>query len=164
MHSSPIFLPGVYLNGVLLSEGSLVDLDGTLFIQLALFTILFFVLRGFVFKPMLALFEAREQATEGAREEAKRLEREARDQTGGFEERIKAAKATAGAERDKIRAEALRSESSILASVREETQKMLEDAGARVESERTRIQGEMSLAAPKIAREIASKLLGRELS
>src|SRR5688500_3063399 len=63
--------------GVMLSGGSPVDLDGSLFVQLGIFFIAFFILRSLVFRPVMELFDARTAAMEGSREEAKRLETEA---------------------------------------------------------------------------------------
>ncbi len=75
------------VNAAVLSE-AIIDFDGTLFIQLAIFIVLFFVLRSLVFKPMISLFAAREAAIDGAREEAKKMESEAKKSTGGFDEAI----------------------------------------------------------------------------
>ena len=60
----------------LLSEGSIIDLDGTIWIQLGLFAVAFFVFRPLIFRPMVALFEAREKAIEGSKLEALRLQDE----------------------------------------------------------------------------------------
>ena len=43
------------LSTALLSEGSIIDLDGTIWIQLALFGIAFLVFRPLIFRPMVAL-------------------------------------------------------------------------------------------------------------
>ena len=46
----------------LLSEGSIIDLDGTIWVQLGLFAVAFLLFRPLIFRPMVALFEAREKA------------------------------------------------------------------------------------------------------
>lgn len=151
------------LLSVVLSEGSIIDLDGTLFVQLGIFVILFFVLRALVFKPMTSLFAAREAAIDGAREEARRMEREATEQSGSFEEAIRKVRTTAGEERDKLRADGLKLEKAMLETVREETTKILEDAKTRLDAERSTVRGSMAAQTPLLARQIASKLLGREV-
>jgi F-type H+-transporting ATPase subunit b len=148
---------------VLLSGGSIIDLDGTLFIQLGIFLVLFLVLRAFVFKPMTELFAARERAIDGARDEAKKLEREMKEQTGGFEEKIRAARIAAGEERDRIRAEGAKIEKTILDTVKADTAKALDEARLKLGKDATEIRGELQRAVPAMAREIASKLLGRPL-
>lgn len=151
------------LLSVVLSEGSIIDLDGTLFVQLGIFFVLFFVLRALVFKPMTGLFAAREAAIEGAREDARRMEREAKEQTGSFDEAIRDARASAGQQRDRLRADGLGIEKQLLETVRQQTSKVLEDARVKLEVERSAIRLDLAAQAPVLARQIASKLLGREV-
>lgn len=148
---------------VILSEGSIIDLDGTIFVQLAIFFALFFVLRALVFGPMTKLFAAREAAIGGAREEARRMEREAKEQTGSFDEAIRKVRTTAGEDRDQLRADGLKLEKAMLETVKEETTKVLDEAKVRLDAERDSVRRAMATEAPILARQIASKLLGREV-
>ena len=151
------------LLSVVLSEGSIIDLDGTIFVQLGIFLILFFVLRALVFKPMTSLFAAREAAIDGAREDARRMEREAKEQSGGFEEAIQKVRTTAGEERDKLRADGLKIEKGMLEAVKEDTTKLLDEAKTKLDAERDSVRRDMNAQTPVLARQIASKLLGREV-
>lgn len=151
------------VNAAVLSE-AIIDLDGTLFIQLAIFIVLFFVLRSLVFKPMIALFAAREAAIDGAREEAKKMEGEARKSTGGFDEAIQKVRVSAGEERDRLRNDGLKLERTLLEGVRVETQKMMDDAKTRLDGEARTVRTTMQAQAPVLAKQIASKLLGREVA
>lgn len=151
------------LLSVLLSEGSIIDLDGTILVQLGIFLVLFFILRALVFKPMTSLFAAREEAIDGAREEARRMEREAKEQSGGFDEAIRRVRTEAGEQRDKLRADGLALERTMLNAVKDETTRALEDARVKLESERDTARGAMAAQTPVLARAIASKLLGREV-
>lgn len=151
------------LNAAVLSE-AIIDLDGTLLIQLAIFIVLFFVLRSLVFKPMIALFAAREEAIDGARAEAKKMESEARQSTGGFDEAVQKVRVSAGEERDRLRADGLKLERTMLDSVRVETQKMLDDAKTRLEGEARTVRNKMQTDTPVLAKQIATKLLGREVA
>ena len=57
--------------GVLLAGGgSPIDLDGSFFAQLAIFFAAFLILQHLVFRPVTALFDAREAAMEGAKADA----------------------------------------------------------------------------------------------
>jgi F-type H+-transporting ATPase subunit b len=151
------------LLSVVLSEGSIIDLDGTLFVQLGIFLVLFFVLRALVFRPMTSLFAAREAAIDGAREEARRMEREAKEQSGSFDEAIREVRTSAGMQRDRLRADGLAIEKQLLETVKEETTKVLDDAREKLDGEREKIRHDMVAQAPVLARQIASKLLGREV-
>jgi len=151
------------LLSVLLSEGSIIDLDGTILVQLGIFLVLFFLLRALVFKPMTALFAAREEAIDGARDEARRMEREAKEQSGGFDEAIRRVRTEAGEQRDKLRADGLQLERTMLNAVKDETNRALEDARVKLDAERDAARRAMAAQTPVLARAIASKLLGREV-
>ncbi len=135
-----------------------------MFIQVGIFFVAFFVLRPLIFRPMVDLFEAREAAIEGARRDARRL-REQADQAGkAFDEEMRKVRLSAAQERDKLRAEGKRLEKSVLDRVREETTKQLAEADAQIQTEATRTRREMQQSIPTLARQIASKLLTREVS
>lgn len=147
----------------LLSEGSIIDLDGTIWIQLAFFGIAFLVLRPLIFRPMVALFEARENAIQGAKLEALRLQDEAAAEDEEFEEEMRKLRLQAGEERDRLRAEGKRLERTVLDRVREETDKQLAEAEAKLEREQAKLRAELSQSVPALAKQIASKILNREV-
>jgi F-type H+-transporting ATPase subunit b len=151
------------LSTALLSEGSIIDLDGTIWIQLLLFGIAFLVLRPLVFRPMIALFEARENAIEGSKLEALRLQDEAAAESEEFDEEMRRIRLQAGEERDRLRAEGKRLERSVLDRVREETDKLLADADKQLASEATKLRAEVKASVPALAKQIATKLLNREV-
>jgi len=147
----------------LLSEGSIIDLDGTIWIQLALFGIAFFLLRPLVFRPMIALFEARENAIEGSKLEALRLQDEAAAESEEFDEEMRRLRLQAGEERDRLRAEGKRLERAVLDRVREETDKQLAEADKQLANEASKLRSEIKGSVPVLAKQIASKLLNREV-
>ncbi len=137
----------------LLAGDSLIDLDGTIFVQLAVFFVAFLVLRAFVFKPMLALFEAREQAIDGTRQEARRLEREAEDKAKRFDEALRRVRQEAGEERDRLQKDGERLERTLLEKVRKETQATLADAETRMADESARTKRDLDTTVPALARQ-----------
>jgi F-type H+-transporting ATPase subunit b len=152
-----------FLGALLSSGGSIIDLDGTLFVQLAMFFIAFFLLYGLVFKPMMALLEAREEAIDGAKEQAKRLEVEVKEKQASFEAELRKVQTASSEERDRLRAEGQEIERTLLERVRNDTQKMVQDAKARLEVEAARARQDLAAERPALAKQIASKLLGREV-
>lgn len=151
------------LTTALLSEGSIIDLDGTFWIQLGLFAVAFLALRPLVFRPMVALFEAREKAIEGAKLEALRLQDEADAETQEFDEEMRRLRLQAGEERDRLRAEGKRLERSVLDRVREDTERQLAEADKQLATEASKLRAEMKTSVPVLAQQIASKLLNREV-
>ncbi len=71
-----------------ISGGSLVDIDGTLFIQLALFLCMFVFLYLALFRPMIRLIEARRDAIEGTRGRAQDMMREAETFTKEIQKQV----------------------------------------------------------------------------
>lgn len=149
--------------GVLLSGGSIIDLDGTVFVQLAMFFIAFFALYVLVFKPMVALLDARDLAIEGAKDEAKHLDAEVLEKQASFEAQLKRVQSTSGEERERLRAEGQELERKLLETVRVETTQLLNDAKAQLDSEAVAARNELVAQRPELARIIASRVLGREV-
>lgn len=147
---------------IFLSSSPLIELDTTLVLELAIFTVVFFLLRAWVFRPMVALFEAREVATEGAREEAKRMDRDAKEKAQQFDEEMRKIRQTAQEERDRLRQEGVKRERSILDQVRHETQATLADAERRIKLEGRDVRADLDREVPTLAKAIVERLLGRE--
>lgn len=140
----------------------MIDLDGSLLIQLAIFFVAFELLRRLVFRPMIALFDAREAAIDGAKREARSLETEAEEKLKAFETEMKKVRAEAAADRDSIRQDAQRLERELLAKARVEADGMLGDATAKMQSDAAAIRADMKKTVPALAGQIAEKLLGRK--
>jgi len=149
--------------GALLSGGSIVDLDGTVFVQLAMFFVAFIVLYALVFKPMVALLDAREEAIEGARNQAKQLEGDVQSKQATFEAELRRVRTSSGEERERLRGEGQELERKLLERVRVETQALVNDARSRLEGEALTARAELNAQGPELARDIASRVLGREV-
>ena len=150
------------LTGVLLTGGAIIDLDATVIFQLLIFGAVFFVLRSLVFQPMLALFDARETAIDGAKQKARALESDAEEKLRTFEGEMKKAKVEATAERDRIRQDGSALERELLAKARLDSDKTMSDATAQMAEEAARVRADMKAAMPALAGQIADKLLGRK--
>lgn len=150
--------------GTVFLSGSLIDLDATVFIQFVLFFLAFFILKALVFKPVIALIEAREEAIEGAVEEAKAMTVEAKAAEEEFETEMQTVRRTAAAERDKLRAEGKKLETTVLDKVRSETAAQLAAAEETLAKEARKVRSEMEAQTPILAKQIASKLLQRDVA
>jgi F-type H+-transporting ATPase subunit b len=154
----------MHLLSALLSEGSLIDLDGTFFIQMGLFFVAFLILRSLVFGPVVSLIEKREEMIEGARVTAKELQKEAASTEDELAAQMRQARLKAGEERDRLRAEGKRLEAQVIEKVRTETSRELAQAEATLEKEAAKVRAEMQAQTPVLAKQIASKLLEREVA
>jgi F-type H+-transporting ATPase subunit b len=145
------------------SGGVDVDVNWTFVVQMALFVVLFLALKPLLFDPMLKLFEEREKRIEGAKNEAREMYREADEKIAKYEEELVGVKRSAGEERDKLRAEGQRREQAILAKVRAETNTMLDEGKVRIQKEADSLRKELDATSQALAREMASRVLGREV-
>lgn len=140
------------------------DFDATLFVQVGFIIVLWLVLKPLLFDPMLKLFEEREKRTEGAIKKARRIDDESTAARSEYENAVAKGRAAGSAERERLRAESLRKESDLLANVRAETQKKLDAARAEVSSEVATARGALGPATREIAKQVASRVLGREVA
>jgi F-type H+-transporting ATPase subunit b len=149
--------------GVLLSGGSVIDLDATLFVQMGIFFIAFLVLKSLVFKPVLAVFDAREQSTVGAKADAKRMEAEAAQKREHFEQELRKVSAAANEDRETQRNEAQRLARQLTEQARTQAQTTQKSAKDRLDAEAAVVRKQALAQVPGLAREITSKLLGRSV-
>ena len=149
---------------LLLSGSPILDVDATMLVYVVVFFLLFFILRHFVFKPMMALFDAREAAIDGAKREARALEKEAESKLAAFEDEMAKVRAEVGADRERLKARTRRTEAELIERVRVDTSKLVADADAKMSVEAKRVRSEISASSPALAQAIAEKLLGRSVA
>jgi len=144
-------------------EAISVDFDATFLVQVAMFVALTLFLKPVLFEPLLELFEERERRIDGAKLQARKIDEKSATAQTKYEAEMAKARNSAGAERDKIRAEAQKQEQEILAKVRASAGAVIDagkrGAAAEAESARTNLK----LEAAARARELASRVLGREV-
>ena len=150
--------------GVLLSGGSVIDLDATLFVQMGIFFIAFFILKSLVFQPVMGLFDARDAAIDGARAEAKRMETEAADKRQSFEAELRKVSAAANEEREKLRNEAQRLARQLTEQARQQAAESQKSAKDRMDAQAATVRERALAEVPQLAKQIAGKLLGRSVS
>jgi F-type H+-transporting ATPase subunit b len=150
--------------GVLLAGGSPVDLDGTYFVQAVLFFIAFVILYFLVFKPVMALFDAREEAVQGEKTRAKQIEQEADDKRSKFDDELRAVREKINQESERIRTEAQKYAREVTDKARQSSESIIADAKLKLSAESAKIRQEVKAVVPGLARQIASKLLNREVN
>ena len=149
------------LSSGLVLSGSIIDLDGTFLLQLAIFFAFFAFLHTFLFKPLLAVFDEREKAIDGAKDAARELETSADEKYRKFEAEMRKVKVEANAERDRIHQDGLSLERELLGKSRLEADKVVRDAEAELTRRRAEIRNDLAATIPAMAANIAEKLLGR---
>ncbi len=150
---------------LLLAENiPIIDLDSTVFLQLGVFVLTALILSRVLFKPYLAVRNARVAGIEGARDEARRMDEEAQAKMAEYDQAFNAARAKANLERAKLQAEAVTREREMVDATRKKTAQALDAARARIAQDAEAARAELQPRTREIAREIATKILGREVA
>jgi F-type H+-transporting ATPase subunit b len=142
----------------------IIQFDKTLWVQLVLFLVMFFVANKLLFQPYLRLRERRRMGIDGAREEAVRMSAEADARLADYEAELAQARHKAGEEQRKVRAEAAAYERETTDKARSAAMSALEEAQARVKKETEAARAQLLPQADELARKMATRLLGREVA
>ncbi len=148
---------------VFIASGSLVDIDSTLFIQLGIFLFMVFILRSLLFKPVIRLIEARDEATLGAVKKAAELQREAAAINADFETTIGKVRNEATADRNKTIDAAKQSEREILSTAKEHAARLMSETRTRAENEMRNVQKNLEEETRTMALLLAEKILDRRV-
>ena len=141
-----------------------VDVDLTFIVELVLFVALMLVLKPLLFDPMLTLFEERERRIDGAKLQARKIDEKSATALAKYEAEMAKARAAGNAERDKIRSEGLAREQQILGAVRASTSKVIDEGKRAAHAEADKVRAALKLLSAEIARELASRVLGWDVS
>ena len=145
-------------------ETPLVDLDLTVLVQLVIFIVTALALSKFLFRPFLEMRAARAEGIEGAREEAVRMDDEAKAKIADYDNRFAKAKSKALEERSKVRSEALDKERDIIEVSRKETEGVVASARGKLATDAATARAQLAPRAHEIAAVIFKKVLGREVA
>jgi F-type H+-transporting ATPase subunit b len=142
----------------------LIDIDSTVFVQFGLFCLLWFVANKLLFQPYLQLRERRKAGIEGARAEAERMTATAESKLADYDKQLGAARNRANDEGRKVRAEAAAHEKDTTDKARSAAQKSIDEATSKMRAEAEAARLQLLPQANTLAKQIASKLLGREVA
>ena len=147
-----------------LAAHPLIDIDGTVFVQFALFLILFVIANKFLFQPYLALRERRKAGIEGARAEATKMSATADAKLADYEKQLGAARDRANEAGRKVRTDAAAHEKDVTDKARAAAQKAIDEATAKMRGETDAARAQLMPQADALAKQIAKRLLGREVA
>jgi F-type H+-transporting ATPase subunit b len=140
-----------------------IDFDLTFTLQMLLFVVLIVALKPTLFDPLLKVFEAREARTEGAKDSAREMQRQAGELLKRYESELQRVNVAAAEERDKIRAETTRLEGEILGKARAASALVLESGRKEIERQVQQIRFELGRRSEVLGREVAARALGRDV-
>lgn len=132
-------------------KAGLIDLDATYFVQLALFLLVYMVLRVAFFGPYTRLLRRREEATEGLRRRASEALEKARQIEEQIEAKLRAAHSEALVVRRRLVEDGARLKHEVVLRERERMQKELQRYLEALEEEKNRCLAEVKSAAAALA-------------
>jgi F-type H+-transporting ATPase subunit b len=142
----------------------MIALDFSIFYQIILFLILWAILSRVLFRPYLTVLEERERETSGAHHDTEALEREGARLKAEYEEQLARATAAGNAAKEAILQDARQQRERIIGQAREEAtallEKVREEIQTQLDKERQRVMAESA----DVAREMVSKILGRDVA
>jgi F-type H+-transporting ATPase subunit b len=141
----------------------MIALDVSVFIQIAAFLILWFLLNKLLFRPYLVVLDAREKSTEGAKAETASLLEEGNRLQLEYDGAIARARQEGAALKDALYTEAIQSREQILAQARKEAADRIQAARLEIEKELQRGREIAAREAEGLARQMAEKILGRRV-
>lgn len=142
----------------------LLDFDYTAFIQLGLFAVVALVASQLIFKPYLKMRAERAEGTEGARQKAAEMQAQADANLADYESKLASARSRANEERRLVRSETATYQRELAERTRAEIAEITAEAETTIREQSAAARAELLPRAPELGRQIASNLLGREVS
>jgi F-type H+-transporting ATPase subunit b len=122
------------------------------------------ILKPLLFDPVLKIFEQRELYTEGAKSDARKLQEKAGELLRKYERELERVNQVAATERERLRAETSKLEGEILNEARQTTAKIIDEGRQKIATEVNAIRFQLGRESERVAREIAARVLGREVN
>ena len=147
------------------SGGSMITLDinGSVVVQLGVFSLLFLLLKPVLLDPFLKVVEEREKRTEGAKAEARAADEKAGKIKRRYDRELDKVRRAAGQERERLRAEAIKLEQEMLVQARVAAQQVTQEGKDKVHAGAEQIRRELHEVNKDLARQVAAKVLGRQV-
>lgn len=137
--------------------------DFTLFVQMATFIALIFILNYFLFKPILSIIDRRKKQLEEAENEIKLFKDSVDKKAAEYDEKLNKAKAGASDLKKEIIGEGAKQAKSIVDAVRNQIPLMTQESQKRMEQEMQAARQILDNQSRQLSLEIAEKVLGRRV-
>ena len=139
------------------------DFDFTFLVQMGLFVVLYLILKPLLFEPILELFKERERLTEETVKKANAMDDESVHAKNKYDAAMSEVRKDATETREKICQEGVRHEADLLLAARTTSAKKMEEGRALSQRELETAKQQLESGARDLARELASRALGREV-
>jgi len=142
----------------------MIEINQSLVIQIVNFIIFLWILNYLIFKPIVRVLNERRERIEGTSEKARLMEAEIQKKLEEYEAKIQEAKGQAANEKERVRRQGEDLAKEIVERARTEMARDIPIIRKQIAGEAERVKGELEQRAQEMAREIACRVLGREIS
>jgi len=139
----------------------MIDLDATIFIQIANFLVLILILGRILYRPLLRVLEERRQRTEGTRAMVEKVDEQGAELLVSYEADIAMARSAARATVQERAGQAETEVERLLGEVRQQVDKEAAEAAEALQRRRDELTAELAPDTTALAHQIAAKVLGR---
>lgn len=142
----------------------MLSVNSALFIHLAIFLVVVFLVGPLLIKPTMALLEERDEKIKGAKDKARSLKEEASARVSDMEEKLAAARKSAVKEREGLRLTYAKKADEITAKAKQISLDQIAAMRQRIAGERESARSALRAEAEAISRDIAKRILGRDVA
>ena len=140
------------------------DLDVTLIAQFVLLAFLLVTLNGILFKPLLAVLDARQHKVIGLKGEIEKLTEASEANIDAYQTRLREARDIAAREREALLSQGRETERKLLADTRADVAATLQTARERTAKAESDARTQLKPEIHDLAKQMVSKVLGREVN
>ncbi len=141
----------------------MISIDSSVLYQIVNFVVLIFILNALLYKPLLGIIDKRNKLFDDSRAEVESLNQSVEQKMSEYEAKLSEAKAAAMEQKNMIIAEGAEKSKGIIAAVREEIPKMMEQFQGSMAKEINEAKRILRDQSQRISVEIAEKVLGRSI-
>ncbi len=149
-------LPGLVAAGTL-------DFDITILFQFVIFSLAIAIMHFLIIKPYLQVREAREEGTQGKREDATETEERAMQQKAKYEEQLSEARRDAMGVRESLRNQGLAEKEEMVEEVRREVAAKLTEERGALNKRVSELEEQIDERAEALAKMMIDKVLPEDL-
>jgi len=137
----------------------MIKLDYSLFVTIFYVVVLYAFLSHFLFKPIMHVLHERRRLIEGRLQAAQQSVADADKKAEEYENALKAARTETFRRQETLRGQALAERTELLSRTKIETDKTIQEARVRLQSEAAAASQKLDTQVDGLARELASTLL-----
>lgn len=142
----------------------MIDLNWTLFVQIANFLLLVFLLNFVLFRPIRRSLKDRQAALAAHEADLSRLTEEGQGLDQETRDRLAAARREGLSQREGLRQEGSQAEASLLDQVKKEVEGEWAQVEKKIKDDMAKARKSLKAQAQSFAQLLAAKILGREVS